>query len=196
MRLTNEIREDIISTVRAKTINKRHDKLKVKLQSLAQAAADKYYPPKVKEWVAAMPKTDIPLLHTVSSVEIEGFTDPIRVLDIERAGGRVYKPNSTKCSLKKPFRAGDGTQYGVGIKLGKCGDALQAEYDQLRADLVILYSTLKQALYGCTTLKQLHDNYPDLAKHVQKPEPKTKAIAITSDSVRDVLKCAADGGCK
>jgi len=194
MRLTNQMRDAVIEAIRVQTIDKRHAKLKIKLSKLAQSEAEKLYPPKVKEWFEAMPKTETPLLHTISSVTVTDCSDSLRNHYMTLKGYNTYRRRES-ISLSKPVLGGVSTIYGVDIKLGKRGGALQEEFDQLRDDFISLKKTLNEALHSCTTDNQLRERFPDLAKHLPKQESQTKTLTITTEKVKGAIKCAETGEC-
>lgn len=189
-RLTNTIREDVIKSVKQETIMPRYNALMKQLTAACQKAADKLHPPKVQKWLEAMPKEAKGLLSTAGSVypRIDGekFFDPIDAEGKDRS--RFYTPS---VSLPNPIYR----------TLCWSGDVevptkFQVDMDQIWADWQCLRSTLKAAVYSCTTRKQLEEKYPDLAKHLPKPVVQTKALTITEEKVKEAIKCASEGGCE
>jgi hypothetical protein len=98
---------------------------------------------------------------------------------------RWWPLNETRCVADE--------QYGLDLKV----EEGSADYKELMklvekgtkiADKKsTLVDAVNQALAGCTTYKQVQENYPSLAGFLPKIEPQTKALAVTDDKVKAAL---------
>lgn len=187
-RLTNDMREDVLDKLKAETIGPRYDALRKELAAACQEAADRWHPPAVRKWLEAMPKAAKELIAIVGTVE------PY-VGKQNRLEDPFDEAYHLKISLPRPVFARDGRGWDTYVHLDN-GANFQTRLEALHADWEQLRITASAALWGCNTVKQLQERFPDLAAKLPKPEPKTKALTITPEKVAEAVRCAKEGGCK
>ena len=66
MRLTNKIRESVITQIIEQKIDPWVEEIRKEVQEIAQNEADNKYPEKVREWLKAAPKGGVSLIGSVT----------------------------------------------------------------------------------------------------------------------------------
>lgn len=191
-RLTNAMREQVVDAFYRETITPRREAFEKKLTAACQKAADGLHPPKVKKWLDDMPKEAGNIISTLGSV-LPCRDDGTNLRDIFKEGSLWQ--TQFRISLPKPVYCPAGMQHSKDLVLPN-GQALADELQSIYDDWRFLKSTLREALYACTTVKQLKEKYPVIAEKLPAVEKQTKALAITQDAVAEAIKCAGKGGCK
>jgi len=187
MRLTNEIRDNAITNILKKKIIAQVEKIRLEVLGIVQEEANKIYKGKVKEWIDLAPRGGLMM---ASEFHIKSGN---KCFYHELLGGGRWGVRLTTFKLKKSIKVLKQDEYNEEINVSeksKNGKRLKKIYSTLNDidnQKTELEKTIRSALYGCTTRKQLVDNYPDLASYVPLMEKKTKALAVTNSEVRKVL---------
>jgi len=187
MRLTNEIRDNAIADILKKKITTQVEKLRLEILAIAQEEADKKYKGKIKEWIDSAPRGGLMLVSDFH-FELSG-----EFFYHELLGGGRWGTKKTTFKIKKSIKVLKQDEYDEELlvseksKNGKRLKTIRSELNDIDNQKMELGKTIRSALYGCTTRKQLIDNYPDLAAYVPLIEKETKALAVTNNEVKKVL---------
>lgn len=187
MRLSNEIRNEVLQAAEEKLIVPRVEKLKEELAMIAQQIADNYYPPKTREWIEAAPDGGV---YTRGSVYLSINGDTVKHVLFDQTGRRT--PRSISISLKRPMAILAKDHYELSELELKGNHLKQAKQiiknlDALEKEREKQQSILRTALWACNTRKQLVDNYPDLVPYLPQMIQQTKALTVTNDQIKKVL---------
>lgn len=193
VRLSNKLRNEILNSVIG-------DKIKKKALEITTSFGDrisknfKRYPPKVQKWIDEAPSGML-VGHTrfsISKVDASGgkFSFKHKILVDESYQNRCFTPAFAFSSKKSIFVP--ATSYDADITLKSKKDI--ADFDSTMKSLNDLtetkarvVSTVKKALWGCNTTKQLKENYPELAQYIPEPEKASTSIMIPNEDVTDAL---------
>ena len=184
MRLTKQIREDALSQVLTKKIKPQIDACKSQLTTLAKNAAYARYPKKVREWLAAAPEGGVSTRIMFCLRHPNGS-----LVDHELLEGSRYTRRRFSIGESIPVIAADAHNDELLLTPAQEDRArkILTKMDSILKEKEEIVSTLKQALGACSTVKQLHDRYPELVKYLPQIETQGTAIAITNDDVKRVL---------
>ncbi|MGD2065640.1 MAG: Nmad5 family putative nucleotide modification protein [Candidatus Bathyarchaeota archaeon] len=189
MRLTNAIRDEVLSNVIKEKIDPKVEAIKDRVTQIAIRTVNSQYPESVKEWIAKAPEGGLSTRSAITLITadeikfkhqlllgdypIQRFTNTYR---ISVPSHKVLAQDQYTTQLQASKR--DSAKLN---KMLKDLDALQKTSDAIK-------TTVCAALRAVTTVKQLSDNYPDLVRYMPKPEPAAKPITITNDRVAEILK--------
>lgn len=187
MRLTNEIRDTAIAGIIKKKITGQIEKLREEVVLIAQDEANKKYKGKVKEWIDSSPKGGL-MLNSNFYLTIKD-----KFFYHELFGSGRWGNRKSHFKIKKSIKVLKQDEYDEDLivseksKNGKRLKSICLKLDKIEEQKNLLEKTIRSALYGCTTRKQLVDNYPDLAVYVPLREKETKALIVTSGEVKKAL---------
>lgn len=182
MRLTNQMREETIKKIIEQKIDAKLPSIMQQVEQVAQDAVDHRYPVNVKKWIDAAPERGVTIQSRVF-IYIDGkkFDPPllgIRHTRITVKPHGVIAADSNRYEVE-PTSNGKRKLKSITVQLERL--------DEKKAELK---KVLTSALWSVTTLKQLHDNYPDLAKYLPRDESACKSLAVTNEVVVKALKTA------
>lgn len=196
MRLTNKERDEALAAFDKEKYQPKVEALRAELTPIADALAAKRYTPKIREWLDAAPKGGVHSRETMYlkwSVidDDDGEKRFYRIINDVVGSGRW--DNLVNVRLSKPLKMIAADQYTdflsmetdskEGKQVGellKRADAIHARHQKNRA-------VVMEALYACTTRKQLEERYPKLVKYLPAPVVRTKALAVTAAAVEEAL---------
>lgn len=184
MRLTIEIRTEVIETVLKKKINPKVEAAKNQLITITQQAADNRYPKKIRDWLAAAPKGGVSTRATFKlKIGDELIKHPL-------LNNGSHRPFSISIKRAVPVTFEDAHDYALNLTpaQAKKARAVLEKLDRIQAEKAELIKTLKGALYACSTRKQLETTYPELAKYLPKPKQQTQSLVVTREQVTAALE--------
>lgn len=185
MRLTKDMRQNIIDSIVAKAVNKKQDALIEEYRLILQQIADSKYPKEVKDWMDKAPK----------SIRNEAFNTTSSASLYYSDGSSVPVPfitnNHRGCSLKTPIKvlASDANSYKfiATKKLDSKIKVVVKKMNQLVEKRDHTRSTIRQAVYSCNTRKQLIELYPDLEEFVPASSGLSNLPMVQASAVKKIV---------
>lgn len=179
MRLTNKMREDALAAILSQKIDAKLPAIMQQVEQVAQDAVDHRYPANVKKWIDAAPDRGVTIQSGVF-LYIDGkkFDPPllgIRHMRITVNPHGVIAADSHSYKVE-PTSSGKRKLKSITVQLERLSEKKQ-ELEQV----------ISSALRSVSTLKQLQESYPELAKYLPKVDTSGKALAVSPDVVRKAL---------
>ncbi|MCV6612881.1 MAG: Nmad5 family putative nucleotide modification protein [Amphritea sp.] len=183
-RLTNTIKDRIITAVLKDKIYPKTEAQRAKAQKIADRTAENHYSADIQEWLKAAPAGGAYQRNTIK-LKTEG--------DGNFAHYMLGDNHSIEFTLSKPMRILASDQYTYTFfpskrDQGYLRDILKTlnTIEKERDDLL---TTIRAALNSCTTLKKLETEYPSLKKYVpENPAAQsTNLPAVTDQKVAEAL---------
>lgn len=89
----------------------------------------------------------------------------------------ILKMDEYECNLTVSSKSKSGKSL---IKIKKYLDVVLSQRKEIE-------TTIRSALYGCATIKQIKENYPGLTTYIKIKEKESKALTVTSSEVKKAL---------
>jgi len=185
MRLTKEIRNEVLDLAKTKIIKPKIDIIKKEIKEMAQIMADNFYPKKIQEWIDASPKGGLFQKSTFEIKMGEGSLEHKLLNSVIYGRSRPYDVSI------KSIKVLNQDEYNEKLnpskkQLKRLNEIIKLLND-IQEEKTVLHNTLVSALWGCNTRKQLIENYPDLEKYLPAPTKQSKVLTITNEDVKKVL---------
>lgn len=192
MRLTNQIREQIIDEAIRQKITPKITAIKDEARQIAQLCAEQRYTGKTKDWMDLAPEGAFYGTSTCIIEFADGsyFYHPL--LKKDRSGAIEYCNNNR--AIIRLLTAVSMLAYDQGKDEVSCSKAherrlrrMMCALDKLAEHKKEMIDTLKTALWSVGTHKQLVERYPSLSAYLPNTIPAANLPAITDDKVAKVL---------
>lgn len=177
IRLNKKTREVAVAAATDAKFDKVIKKMREDVKSFCNTLAPKVYPPEIKEWVDKAP---------LGALDVKQV---IYFKEWHKNGKDTVGISSEAVDL---FSVLACDRYNT-IKV----ILTKADAEKLKALINAVSEILEQrstfktlitgAIFSCTTLKQLHEHYPEIAKYLPKEESNSKQLAITSKNVAEAF---------
>ena len=197
MRLTNKIRNAILEKIEKEKWLPKVRALRDRLDRIAIKAMERKYDKKTREWMAQCP---------TSGAFVEVSSIPVRLKDaqfdwkhdalcpwVEHQGyrnkRRRYRERYTpRLGRNYPLLARDMNDRCLVINKSEIIELEMAADKALQAwERFEEFS--RQALWACSTMKQLNERYPSLAAHApEREQGVANMIAVTDDKIAEAFK--------
>lgn len=192
MRLTNKFRDAVSEKVVDSIINPKIEVIREKVHAIADKVVDNLYSKSVKDWMGHAPvedifgtKTQFKISYTMNNGSFDSFYhELLEHVGTWQKGYVIPLSNSIKLlpdDYSNSYLKANKTQTKELKTVFKSLNTLEKEKSKIQA-------TINSAVYSCNTVKQLAEKYPDLVEFMPPIEAKSKALVVTADTVRQILK--------
>ena len=192
MRLTNKFRDAVTEKVVNSIINPKLETIREQAHVIGHQVADSLYSKKTKDWMEQAPSEDIfdtrtnfKISYTMKDKSFDSFYHDM--LGEVRRWQKGYPINLTNSIKVLPDDSGTHYLKANAGNTKKLKDIFRS-LNKLEKEKDKIQSTINSAVYSCNTVKQLAEKYPDLVEFMPPIEAKSKALVVTADTVRQILK--------
>ncbi len=184
VRLNKNIREQTIKTAVRVKFDDGVETARSNIKEYASTFTSRTYPPEIQEWVNKAP---------VGALDCKGG---IYFKELHKNGKDTVGISAVSVEL---FHVLSCDRYGlmevvISKEESKKLTTLEKELATILQQRTEFESLIKGAIYGCNTVEQLHEHYPDIAKHLPKMESSNKQLAVTSKNVAEAFKAKVPKG--